>query len=151
LGSKKKGIHLLGALDLPVTLEARWSPLLRLLLLRLLLLLLLLVPLGAITPRWWWWRRCQRIDAPLRAVDLGARLIGPACSPLALLGGSVTSDSSERRSMRRLSSSDPPEPPGVEALLAAPFPLSKGLGATTGMALGAALVGGGPPAGASGI
>jgi hypothetical protein len=44
LGSKKKGLHLLGALDLPVTLEARRSPLLRLLLLQL------LVPMGAITP-----------------------------------------------------------------------------------------------------
>jgi uncharacterized membrane protein YgcG len=39
---KEKGLHLLGALDLPVTLEAR-SPL-------LLLLLLLLVPLGRSPP-----------------------------------------------------------------------------------------------------
>jgi hypothetical protein len=78
-----------------VTLEARRSPLQRLLLLRLLLLLLLLVvvvPLGAITPRWWWWRRGWKTNAPLRVVGLGARLIGPACSPLALLGGSVMSD-----------------------------------------------------------
>jgi hypothetical protein len=50
------------------------------------------------------------------------------------------SDLSARRSRRRLSSSDPPELPGVgvpaEALLAASLPLSKGQGATTG-ALGA--------------
>jgi hypothetical protein len=46
---RKKGLHLLGALDLPATLEAG-RPLL------LLLLLVPLVPLGEITPRWWWWR-----------------------------------------------------------------------------------------------
>jgi hypothetical protein len=68
-----------------VTLEARRPPLL-LLLLRL-LLLLLLVPLGGITPRWWWWRRDWRTNAPLRVVGLGAGLLGPACSPLVLLGG----------------------------------------------------------------
>ena len=51
----------------------------------LLSLLLLLVPLGEITPRWWW-RRDRRTDVPLRAVGLGARLLGPACCPLALLG-----------------------------------------------------------------
>ena len=44
----KKGLHLLGALDLPATLEAG-RPLLLLLL--WLLLLLLLLPLGEITPR----------------------------------------------------------------------------------------------------
>jgi hypothetical protein len=74
-----------------------------LLLLRwLLLLLLLLVPLGEITPRWWWWRRDRwwwrrarwwwwwrdrRTDAPLRALGLGAGLLGPTSSPLTLLGG----------------------------------------------------------------
>jgi hypothetical protein len=41
-------------------------------------------------------------------------------------------------------------PPEAEVLLAAPLPLSKGLGATAG-ALGAALEGWGPPAGASEI
>jgi hypothetical protein len=30
-------------------------------------------------------------DAPLRAVGPGAGLLDPACSPLALLGGSITS------------------------------------------------------------
>jgi hypothetical protein len=75
--------------------EARQSPLLLLLLrLLLLLLLLLLVPLGVITPRWWWWRRDRRTDVPLRGVGLGAGLLGPTCSPLALLGGSETSDPS---------------------------------------------------------
>jgi hypothetical protein len=107
-----------------VTLEARQSPLPLL----LLLLLLLLALLGVITPRWWLWRRDWRTDAPLRTVDLGASLLGPTCSPLALLGGSEMSDPSARRSLRRLSSSDPPELPGAEALLAAPLPLSKGLG-----------------------
>jgi hypothetical protein len=68
-----------------VTLEARRSPLLLLLLLWL--LLLLLVPLGVITPRWWWWRRDRRTDVPLRAVGLGAGLLGLTGSPLALLGG----------------------------------------------------------------
>jgi hypothetical protein len=79
--NSKEGLHLLGALDLLVTLEAR-SPL---------FLLLLLVPLGEITPRWWWWwrwrwRRDRRTDAPLCTVGLGARLLGPTCGPLALLG-----------------------------------------------------------------
>jgi hypothetical protein len=45
-------------------------------------------------------------------------------------GGSEMSDQSAQRSLRCLSSSNPPEPPGAEALLAAPLPLSKGLGAT---------------------
>jgi hypothetical protein len=134
-----------------VTLEARRLSLLLLLLLWLLLLLLLLVPLGVITPSWWWWRRNRRTDAPLRAVGTGASLLGPVCSPLALLGGSETSDPSARRSLRRLSSSDPLKSPGAEALLAAPLPLSKGLGATAGLALGAAPAGWGPPAGASEI
>jgi hypothetical protein len=117
-----------GALDLPVTLEARRSPL-------LLLLLLLLVLPGVIIPGWWWWRRHRRADAPLRVVGLGVGLLGPTCSPLALLGGSETSDPSARRSLRRLSSSNPLELPGAEALLAAPLPLSKGLGAMAGLAL----------------
>jgi hypothetical protein len=130
-----------------VTLEARQSPLL-LLLLRLLLLLLLLVPMGVITPRWWWWWWDRRTDAPLRAVGLGAGLLGPTCSPLALLGGSKTSDPSVRRSLRRLSSSEPPELPRVEAPLAAPLPLSKGLRATAGLALRATPAGWGPLTGA---
>jgi hypothetical protein len=50
------------------------------------------------------------------------------------------SDPSARRSRRRLSSSDPSEPPGAEVLLAAPLPLSKGLGATA-VVLGAAPAG----------
>jgi hypothetical protein len=61
------------------------------------------------------------------------------------------SDPSARRSLCRLFSSDPPELPGAEALLAAPLPLSKGLGATVGLALGAAPTGWGPLAGASEI
>jgi hypothetical protein len=142
-----------------VTLEARRSPLLLLrslllpllLLLMLLLLLLMLVLLGVITSGWWWWRRNRRTDAPLHVAGLGAGLLGPTCSPLALLGGSKTSDLSVRCSLRRLSSSDPPELPKAEALLAAPLPLSKELGAMAGLALGATPAGWGPLAGASEI
>jgi hypothetical protein len=117
----------------------------------LLLLLLLLVPLGVITPSGWWWRRIRRADVPLRAMGLGAGLLGPTTSPLSLLRGSETSDPSARRSLRRLSSSDPPELTRAEALLVAPLPLSKGLGAAAGLALGATPVGWGPPAGTSEI
>jgi hypothetical protein len=64
-----------------VTLEARRS------LLLLLLLLLLPVPPRVITLGWWWWwRRNWRTHAPLRVVGLGAGLLSPTCSPLALLG-----------------------------------------------------------------
>jgi hypothetical protein len=57
----------------------------------LLLLLLLLLSLGKITPRWWWWwqwrwRWDRRADVPLHAMGLGARLLGLAYGPLALLG-----------------------------------------------------------------
>jgi hypothetical protein len=117
----------------------------------LLLLLQLLVLPGVITPGWWWWQRNRRTHAPLRVAGLGAGLLGPTCSPLVFLGVSETSDPSARCSLRCLSSSDPPELPGVEALLAAPLPLSKGLCATTGLALGATPAGWGPPAGASEI
>jgi hypothetical protein len=68
-----------------------WLLLLRLLLLPLLLLLLLLwlllVLLGVIALGWWWWRRDRGTDTPLRIVGLGAGLLGPICSLLALLGG----------------------------------------------------------------
>jgi hypothetical protein len=50
----RKGLHSLGALDLPATLEAGRP------LLLLLLLLLLLVPLGEIIPRCCWRRRAQQ-------------------------------------------------------------------------------------------
>jgi hypothetical protein len=52
----------------------------------LLLLLLLLVLLGVITPGWWWWRWDRGTDAPLRVMGLGASLLSPICSLLALLG-----------------------------------------------------------------
>jgi hypothetical protein len=65
---------------------------------------------------------------PLRALGLGASYLGPTSSPLTLLGGSETNDPSAWRSLRRLSSSEPPKLPGVEAPLAAPLPLSNGLG-----------------------
>jgi hypothetical protein len=110
----------------------------------LLLSLLLLVPLGEVTPRWWWQRRTQhwwwlwwrwtrwwwwwRTNAPLRALGLGAGLLGPTSSPLTLLGGFETNDPSTRRSRRRLSSSDTLVPPGAEELPTAPLPLSKGRG-----------------------
>jgi hypothetical protein len=76
-----------------VTIEARRSPL---------LLLLLLVLLGVITPGWLWWRRDRRTDAPLRVVGLGAGLLGPTCSPLALLG--------ELRNERPVSATQPASP-----------------------------------------
>jgi hypothetical protein len=105
----KKGLHLLGALDLPTTLEVGRS---LLLLLLLLWLLLLVVPLGEITPRWWWWRRDRwwwwwwrraqwwwwwSTTTPLRALGLGASLLGPASSPLALLDGSETRGVRDKR------------------------------------------------------
>jgi hypothetical protein len=62
--------------------------------------------------------------------------------------GSETSDPLARRNLRRLSSSDPTELPRAEALLAAPLPLSKGLGAMAGLALGATPTSWGPQAGA---
>jgi hypothetical protein len=163
----EKGLHLLGALDFPATLEAG-RPLLLLLLqlLLLLLLLLLLVPVGEITPRWWWWRdrwwwwwwqrwarwwwwrQDRRTDVPLRAIGLGAGLLGPTSSPLTLLGGpkqaNCQCDACGVASLP-LTPPPPPVPPGAEALLVAPLPLSKGLGATAG-ALGAAPEGWGPPA-----
>jgi hypothetical protein len=81
-----------------------------------------------------WW---QRTDTPLRALGLGASLLGLASSSLTLLGagllgpnrgGSETNDPLAWRSRRRLSSSDTPAPRGAEELLAAPLPLSKGRG-----------------------
>ena len=106
-----------------------WLLLLRSLLLPLLLLLLVLVLvlLGVIIPGWWWWRRDQGTDAPLRVVGLGAGLSVPSAAFWRFCAGSEMSDPSARRNLRRLSSSDPPELPGAEALLAAPLPLSKGL------------------------
>jgi hypothetical protein len=125
------------------------------------LLLLLLVPLGEINPRWWWrwwlrWRRTRwwwwrRTDAPLRALGLGASLLGPASSPLTLLGGSATNDSSAWRSRRRLSSSDPPVPPRAEEPLAAPLPLSKGRGTAVGALAATAGTLGAAPAGWGGL
>jgi hypothetical protein len=85
MDSWEKGLHLLGALEFPATLEAG-RPLLLLLLRLLLLLLLLLVPLGVIIPRGWWWRRGRRTNTPLRTMGLRAGLLGPTSSPLALLG-----------------------------------------------------------------
>jgi hypothetical protein len=140
---EKRGIHLLEALDLPATLEAG-----RPLLLLLLFLLLLVVPLGEITPRWWWRRRgrwwwwlwwwrtrwwwWRTTDVPVRALGLGASLLGPTSSPLTLLGGSEINDPSARRSRRRLSSFDPLVPPGAEELPAGLLPLSKGRGPRRG-------------------
>jgi hypothetical protein len=148
----RKGLHSLGAMDLPVTLEVGRLLLLLLVLLLLLLLLMLLVPLGEIAPGrwwrrrtrrwwwlWWWWTRWlwwRRTDAPLRALGLGDGLLGPTNSPLTLLGasplepngGSETNDPSARRSRRLLSSFDTPALPWAEELLATPLPLSKGRG-----------------------
>jgi hypothetical protein len=173
-----KGLHSLGALDLPTTLETGQP----LLLLLLLLLLLVVVPLGEIAPgRWWWqrtrwlwwlwWRRTRwlwrrRTDAPLRALGLGAGLLDPTSGPLALLGAGLLgptrgvrkkNDLSARCSRRRLSSFDTRALPQAKELLAAPLPLSKGRGPTAEAleapegALGATPADWGPPAGASKI
>jgi hypothetical protein len=113
-----------------VTLEARRSLLLLLLLLRLLrlLLLLLVVSLGVITTRWWWWRRDRRTYAPLRVVGLRVGLLGPTCSPLALLWG--------LRSERLISATQPVSPlllrpPGAtwgRGTACSPFALVQGAG-----------------------
>ena len=118
-----------------MTLEARRSLLLLLLLLRLLrlLLLLLVVSLGVITTRWWWWRLDRRTDAPLRVVGLGTGLLGPTGSPLALLGGSKTSDPSARHSLRRLSSSNPPGATWGGGTACSPFALVQGAGGHGGI------------------
>jgi hypothetical protein len=93
------------------------------------------VPLGVITSRGWWWRRGRRADAPLRAVGLGASLLGPTSSPLTLLGGSKTSDPSARRSLRRLSSSDPQSYLGG-GTACSPFALVQGAGGHGGVGAG---------------
>jgi hypothetical protein len=130
-----------------VTLEARRSPLLLLLwlllplllllMLLLLLLLLLLVLQGVITLGWWWWRRDRGTDVPLRVVGLGAGLLGPIYSLLALLGG--------LRNERSISAMQPASPLLLRPPRAAwgggtacsPFALVQGAGATSGLALGA--------------
>jgi hypothetical protein len=86
------------------------------------------VPLGVITPRWWRWRWDWRTDAPLSTVGLGAGLLGPTCSPLALLGGSEMSDPSARHSLRHLSSSDPPSYLGRRHRLQPLYPCPRGWG-----------------------
>ena len=78
MDSWKRGLHLLGSLDFLATLEAGRP-----------LLLLLLLPLGVITARGWWWRRGRRTNVPLCTMGLGAGLLGPTSSPLALLEGGV--------------------------------------------------------------
>jgi hypothetical protein len=84
-------------------------------------------------PRWWWWRRDRRTGAPLRAVGLGAGLLGPTRSPLTLLGGSETSYPSARRSLCRLSSSDPP---GGGGTACSPFAFVQGVGGHGGSGAG---------------
>jgi hypothetical protein len=141
----KKGLHSLGALDLPATLEAGRS-----LLLLLLLLLLLVVPMGEITPGWWWqrrtrrwwwlwWRRTQWLwwrgtDAPLRALGLGASLLGPTSSPLTLLGSGLLGPNrggpkqTTRRRVAANVSSLPPTPRRRLGRRSCLQPLSKGWG-----------------------
>jgi hypothetical protein len=115
----KKGLHLLGALDLPTTLEARRP---------LLLLLLLLL--------WWWrWRWHRGTGAPLRVVGLGAGLLGPASSSLTLLEG-------PRQATRRhdtTSVASPPLTPRTNwgrGAACSPFTLVQGVGGRGGGAGG---------------
>jgi hypothetical protein len=148
-----------------VTLEARRSPLLLLLphwlwllllwllllrslllplLLLLLLLLVLLVLLGVITPGWWWWRLDRGTDVPLRVVGLGAGLLGPICSLLALLG--------ELRNERPVSTTQPASPlllrpPGATCggTACSPFALVQGAGGHGGISTGSHTDGLGTP------
>jgi hypothetical protein len=164
----KKGLRLLGALDLPATLEAG-RPLLLLLL--LLLWLLLLVPLGEITPRWWrwqqdrwwwWWRRIRwwrwrRTDMPLRALSLGAGPLGLASCPMTLLGR--VRNKGRVHDKRPVSATQPVSPlflrpPGATrggGATCSPFALVQGVGGHREGALEPALAGWGPPASASKI
>jgi hypothetical protein len=106
----------------------------------LLLLLLVVVPLGEITPRRRWWRGTDgggggATGGLARLCALWAWELAYSVLPAVLWhfwGGSETSDSSARCKQRRLSSSNPSVPPGAEALLAVPLPLSKGLGPQRG-------------------
>jgi hypothetical protein len=93
---------------------------------------------------------------PLRALGLGAGLLGLASCPLTLLGWVRNKrricderpvDATQPASPLFL---QPPVPPGAKELLAAPLPLSKGLGGAGG-ALEPAPTVWGPPAGASEI
>jgi hypothetical protein len=93
---------------------------------------------------------------PLHALGLGAGLLDPASCPLMLLGGSesrggsMTKDTSARRSRCRLSPSDLPVAPREKEPPTTPLPLSEELGAAGG-ALEPASVGWEPPAGTPGI
>jgi hypothetical protein len=71
-------------------------------------------------------------------VGLGAGLLGPTCSPLALLGGSETSDSLARRSLCRISSSDPPPPRATwgGGTACSPFALVQGARSHSGIGAG---------------
>jgi hypothetical protein len=106
------------------------------------------VLLGVITPGWWWWRRDRGTDAPLRVVGLRAGLLSPICSLLALLGG--------LQNERPVSATQPVSPlllrpPGATwggGTACSPFALVQGARAMAGLALGATLMGWGPPVGA---
>jgi hypothetical protein len=124
------------------------------------------VPLGEITPRWWWRRRdrwwwwlwwwrtrwwwWRRTDVPLRALGLGAGLLGPTGSPLTLLRGGMK-QMTHRRGAAGVASL--PSTPGAtwgRGTACSPFALVQGAGAAAG-ALGATPAGWGPPAGTSEI
>jgi hypothetical protein len=127
------------------------------LLLLLLLLLLVVVPLGEIIPRccwrrrarrWWWlwWRRTRwlwwrRTSAPLRTLGLRAGLLGPASSPLMLLGaGLLSPNGGGVRNKRSVGAAQPTSPLLLRHLGAAwgrgaacsPFALVQGAGGRSG-------------------
>jgi hypothetical protein len=137
LAKTRMELHLLRALDLPSALEAGRSLLLPL------LLLLLLVPLGDITPKRWWWRQdrrwwWQRTGAPLCALGLGADLLSPASSPLALLGRvRINGQIHDERSVRTTQPTSPLflQPPGAtrgRGVACSPFALVQGAGGRGG-------------------
>jgi hypothetical protein len=103
------------------------------------------VLLGVITPGWWWWRWNRGTDAPLRVVGLGAGLLGPICSLLALLGG--------LRNERPISVTQPTSPlllrpPGATwggGTACSPFALVQGAGGHGGISTGSHTDGLGTP------
>jgi hypothetical protein len=117
LARTRMGLHLLGALDLPATLKAG-RPLMLLLL--LLPLLLLLLPMrwrrwarwrwrlqGWRTRWWWWW---WRTGTSLRALGLGAGLLGPIGGPLSLLGIDLLGPAGRVRDRRPVGATQPASP-----------------------------------------
>jgi hypothetical protein len=103
------------------------------------------VLLGVITPGWWWWWRDRGTNAPLRVVGLGAGLLGPICSLLALLGGFRNE---QPVSATQPASPLPLRPPGATwggGTACSPFTLVQGAGGHGGIGTGSHTDGLGTP------